>query len=78
MDSNKDNDSLDKQVNHVFRQRGGTSFWTAITAAGAFLISTLTGCFAKDIRLMNPDLYRAKAAAYENNLPNIAEAMGLN
>jgi len=84
----KNNHSLDQEVEQtfrtrnqeverVFRKRSKTSFWTAITAAGAFLLSSLTGCFAKDVRAMNPDLYRAKAEAFENSLSGIAGTMGL-
>ena len=79
MNPNNSNDSLDQQVDRTFRRRGRTRFWTAIVAAGSLLISTLAGCFAKDIRAMHPmvDDFRPKAAAFENNLSNIAATLGI-
>jgi hypothetical protein len=80
MDSNNDNGSLDKDVDSILKEkpmlrpRKRAGLWTTLVAIGAYLLS---GCFAKDIRSMKPDLYRPKAEAYENNLPNVAETMGL-
>ena len=78
MDPNENSDSLDQQVDSIFRKRSKTRFLTALVAAGSFLMSTLTGCFAKDVRAMGlPDDFRPRAEAYKNSLLGIAEAMGL-
>ncbi len=72
MDSNKANDSLDKQVNLAFRKRSRTKFWTALVAVGSFL----TGCFAKDIAVMpNPVSLKAKAETHKKTLPDLASAI---
>ncbi|MBW2982372.1 hypothetical protein KY343_05815 [Candidatus Woesearchaeota archaeon] len=75
MDSYKANDSLDNQVNSVYRQRPKMGFFKKLVAGVTLLATTLCSCVRYDLHYVpSPDSMAQQVTDYQDNLDNIAAA----
>lgn len=78
MDPYKANDSLDEQVNSVFRQRPKMGLFKRAVTAVTLLATSLAGCIRYDLGYVpSPDDMARQVSAYQTNLANVAASMNM-